>query len=139
MSPPPCPATASARRRRLLLARRMFALAVPTLTATPAGTTPASVPAVSDSGACRAPGATVDDLTIRRVPTRLGGRWNSSPYFDDDVGYRQTTVRGAPGWITRAQIFWLVRPGLAASVTIDLPRWNTTDLRRLINSYLVSN
>lgn len=57
----------------------------------------------------------------------------------DEVDYRRTSVRGAPGWITRDQIFWLVRPGLAASVTIDVPRWSAADLRRLVNSSVVSN
>lgn len=176
-------------RRRLLLAPLLFALAVPTLTSPSAGAAPAAVPAVADSIGCRAPSATVGDLTFRRLPAGLGARWDSSPYSYDDidfvaavwesgsdrtgwstdlhitvmtgdrlgspralhdwfieyqerpadeVAYRRTTVRGAPGWITRDQIFWLVRPGLAASVTLDASRWSAGDLRRLVNSYSVS-
>lgn len=56
----------------------------------------------------------------------------------DEVDYRRTTVRGAPGWITHDQIFWLVRPGLAASVTIDVPRWSAGDLRRLVTSSTIT-
>lgn len=129
------------------------------------------------------------ELTFRRLPSGLGARWDSSPYFYDDVDflaavwesgsdehgwtvdlhitvmtgprlssaaalrdwfveyqerpadevdYRRTTVRGAPGWVTRDQIFWLVRPGLAASVTIDVPRWTAGDLRRVVNSYTLT-
>ena len=181
-------AAPSTRRRRLLLAPLLLGLAVPTLAATSA--TAASAPAVSDSVSCRAPAATVGDLTFRRLPTGLGARWDSSPYSYDDVDflasvwesgsdelgwtvdlhitvmtgprlssakalhdwfieyqerpadevdYRRTTVLGRPGWITDDQIFWLVRPGLAASVTLRHPRWSAADLRKLVNSYVVSH
>lgn len=46
----------------------------------------------------------------------------------EDVDYRTVTVLGQPGWMTRDQLFYLVRPGLAVSITVDPARWSTADL-----------
>lgn len=46
----------------------------------------------------------------------------------EEVDYRPVTVRGQPGWLTGDQLFYLVRPGLAVSITVDPSRWSTADL-----------
>lgn len=46
----------------------------------------------------------------------------------EDVDYRTVTALGQPGWMTRDQLFYLVRPGLAVSITVDPARWSTADL-----------
>lgn len=46
----------------------------------------------------------------------------------DEVRHLPTRVHGRPGWISRDQIFWLVRPGTAVSVTVDGSRWGIVDL-----------
>lgn len=41
-----------------------------------------------------------------------------------EARYAPVRVHGAPGWASRDQIFWLVRPGVAVSVRIDRSRWS---------------
>lgn len=42
--------------------------------------------------------------------------------------YRPVLVHGRPGWLSDDQLFWLVRPGLATSVTIDRSQWGWWEL-----------
>ena len=49
----------------------------------------------------------------------------------DEARYVPTEVRGQPGWLARDQVFWLVRPGLAASVRLDAARWPTVEALRV--------
>jgi hypothetical protein len=37
--------------------------------------------------------------------------------------YHRVLVHGRPGWLCRDQLFWLLHPGLAASVQLDGSRW----------------
>ena len=39
-------------------------------------------------------------------------------------------VHGRPGWASRDQVFWLMRPGAAVSVQIDRRRWSRRALFR---------
>jgi hypothetical protein len=44
--------------------------------------------------------------------------------------YRPVRVRGHRGWLTRDEIFWLARPGVAIAMRLDVPRWSTRELVR---------
>jgi hypothetical protein len=48
-------------------------------------------------------------------------------------------VHSRPGWLARDQLFWLVRPGLAVSVTVDGTRWSTSEVMRIGWSARVGN
>ena len=48
----------------------------------------------------------------------------------DEVHYRPVRIRGHRGWVTRDEVFWLVRRGLAVAVTIDRTRWSRRALLR---------
>lgn len=40
-----------------------------------------------------------------------------------EARYIAVGVHGHPGWLSRGQVFWLQRPGLAVSVSLDRTRW----------------
>ncbi len=40
-----------------------------------------------------------------------------------EARYIAVGVHGHPGWLSRGQVFWLQRPGLAVSVALDRTRW----------------
>lgn len=42
--------------------------------------------------------------------------------------YIAVGVHGHPGWLSRGQVFWLQRPGLAVSVSLDRTRWPVPDV-----------
>lgn len=44
--------------------------------------------------------------------------------------YGPMRIRGHRGWMSRDEVFWLVRPGLAVSVRIDRTRWASRALLR---------
>jgi hypothetical protein len=48
----------------------------------------------------------------------------------NEVHYRPVRIRGHRGWITRDEVFWLVRPKLAVAITIDRTRWSRRALLR---------
>jgi hypothetical protein len=55
------------------------------------------------------------------------------PYEDrpaDEVSYHRIRVHGHPGWLTRDEVFWLVRPGLAIAMMVDRSRFPTRQLLR---------
>jgi hypothetical protein len=45
--------------------------------------------------------------------------------------YRPVRVRGHPGWLAKDEVFWLIRPGLAVSATVDGARWTRHEARRI--------
>ena len=47
-----------------------------------------------------------------------------------EVGYRPVRIGGRPGWVTRDEVFWLVRPGLAMAVSVDAARYSQPQLLR---------
>jgi len=47
-----------------------------------------------------------------------------------EVHYRPIRVHGHRGWVTRDEVFWLVRPGLAIAVTVDGARYSQRVLLR---------
>jgi hypothetical protein len=47
-----------------------------------------------------------------------------------EVHYRPVRVRGHRGWLTRDEVFWLLRPGLAVAIRLDVPRWPEAELLR---------
>ena len=47
-----------------------------------------------------------------------------------EARYVPVRVHSHPGWISRDQLFWLVRPGLAVSVQLDASRWSMADVVR---------
>jgi hypothetical protein len=44
--------------------------------------------------------------------------------------YRPVRVHGHRGWMSRDEVFWLVRPGLAVAVHLDTTRWPRRELVR---------
>ena len=55
------------------------------------------------------------------------------PYEDrpaGEVNYHRVRIRGHVGWLTRDEVFWLVRPGLAIAMTVDGARFSTHQLLR---------
>jgi hypothetical protein len=44
--------------------------------------------------------------------------------------YIAVRVHGRPGWLSSGQVFWLQRPGLAVSVSLDRTRWSVPDVVR---------
>ena len=48
----------------------------------------------------------------------------------DEVSYHRVRIHGRPGWATRDEVFWLVRPGLAIAMTLDAHRWSHAALMR---------
>lgn len=46
---------------------------------------------------------------------------------DPKPRYLAFRVHRHPGWLTQDQVFWLIRPGLAVSVTLTRPPWTTYD------------
>jgi hypothetical protein len=47
-----------------------------------------------------------------------------------DARYRAIRVHGHRGWMSRDEIFWLMRPGLAIAVQLDRSRWSAGQLSR---------
>jgi hypothetical protein len=47
---------------------------------------------------------------------------------DPTPRYERVRVHGHPGWLSRDQVFWLVRPGLAVSAQLDSRRWSRHDV-----------
>ena len=45
-----------------------------------------------------------------------------------EAQYLSVLVHGHPGWLSRGQVFWLQRPGLAVSVSVDRARWSVLDV-----------
>jgi len=54
-----------------------------------------------------------------------------------EARYLPVRVHGHPGWLSRDQLFWLVRPGLAVSVQLDASRWNAAEVVRTAWSAVV--
>lgn len=47
-----------------------------------------------------------------------------------EARYIYVIVHGHPGWLSRGQVFWLERPGLAVSVSLDRSRWPVPEVVR---------
>jgi len=47
-----------------------------------------------------------------------------------EAEYHRVRVHGHPGWMSRDEVFWLVRPGLALAVKLDRTRWLARHLVR---------
>lgn len=45
-----------------------------------------------------------------------------------EARYIAVRVHGRPGWLSRGQVFWLERVGLAVSVSLDRTRWSVLDV-----------
>jgi hypothetical protein len=45
-----------------------------------------------------------------------------------EARYIAVDVHGHPGWLSRGQVFWLQRAGLAVSVSLDRTRWSVPDV-----------
>ncbi len=84
-----------------------------------------------------AAGWSVDlDVDVMRGRRLVNGRalhdW-FIPYEDrpaDEVSYHRIRIHGRPGWLTRDEVFWLVRPGLAIAMSVDRTRFSTRQLLR---------
>jgi hypothetical protein len=50
---------------------------------------------------------------------------------DPEPVYRAVRVRGHQGWLADDQVFWLIRPGLAVSATVDGTRWTRHEVRHI--------
>jgi hypothetical protein len=50
---------------------------------------------------------------------------------DPEPVYRRVRVHGHRGWLADDQVFWLIRPGLAVSATLDGARWARHEVRRI--------
>jgi hypothetical protein len=50
---------------------------------------------------------------------------------DPEPVYRRVCVHGRPGWLAADEVFWLIRPGLAVSATVDGARWTRHQVRRI--------
>lgn len=57
---------------------------------------------------------------------------------DPTPTYQRVRVQGHRGWLCRDQLFWLIKPGLAVSVTIDGTRWTRHEVRHIALSADVS-
>lgn len=51
-----------------------------------------------------------------------------------EAQYTLVRVNGHPGWLCRDQLFWLLRPGLAASVQLDRNRWARAEVVRIADA-----
>lgn len=52
----------------------------------------------------------------------------------DEARYLPILLKGHRAWLGRDQVFWLVRPGLAVSVTVDPQRYSTATVWRIARS-----
>ena len=50
---------------------------------------------------------------------------------DPEPVYRRVRLHGHQGWLAKDEVFWLIRPGLAVSATVDGRRWTRHEVRRI--------
>ncbi|MCW2597565.1 MAG: hypothetical protein JWP39_3453 [Jatrophihabitans sp.] len=51
-----------------------------------------------------------------------------------EARYVPVRIHGRRGWVSRDEVFWLVRPGVALAVRLDGARWTRSDVLRVARS-----